>query len=183
MGADIHAYVEYKEKNSKYWDNLTRNFGSRNYLWFGVIAGVRVPEVQLFPCKGMPHDDLGYYTSSDYWTMIAPEAHPEWADDSENWVSLDQANEWITSKYYDIRVDYRDGTRPVRVSNPDYHSYSWFTTHELSQAIDHYETLTETKYKNSFMVPTIKEWKALLAAMNVFETQDMDTRIIFWFDN
>ena len=54
MGADIHAYVEFADKpedgRAPYWKNLTRNSGSRNYVLFGVLAGVRCKD-QLFPTK------------------------------------------------------------------------------------------------------------------------------------
>ena len=181
MGCDIHTYVEFSESRddaSVYWNNFTRNGGSRNYIMFGVLAGVRVPDVQLFEPKGMPEGSLGYRTSEDYWLNVAPEAHPEW-DDDESWVSLDRATAWIESGTSVGDLD--DAGRLRRVSGPDWHSHSWLTADELEQALNHYRVVVPKYWPQDDGVPP--EWAAMLASMRSFEASGQQSRLVFWFDN
>lgn len=181
MGCDIHTYVEYStfttREGEDYWKNLTKNGGSRDYLLFGVLAGVRVPDVKLFDPKGMPEGDYGWQTNEDYWTLIAPPSHPEWAEEDDDYCSLDKALEW--RKHGSVIQFDKDGN-PRRVSGPDWHSHSWLTTDELTKALEHYEAV-KAKYSPS---PELSpEWPAMLAAMRAFEERGAKTRLVFWFDN
>lgn len=174
MGCDIHTYVEFgkSQKNGDvYWDNFTRDGGSRNYVMFGVLAGVRVSGVQLFEPKGMPDGPLGHRTSEDYWLYVAPESHPEWADD-DRWVSLEQAERWVENGSSVGEKD--DAGRLRRVSGPDWHSHNWLTADELEQALEHYKMVS---------ADAPPEWAAMLASMRAFEAADYQTRVVFWFDN
>lgn len=181
MGCDIHTYVEYAQKRDgtePYWQNFTRNGGSRNYLMFGILAGVRVPGAQLFEPRGMPEGELGWDTSEDYWTLVAPAEHPEWADD-DKWVSVEMAERWV-AEGSSIGVHHETG-RLRKVSGPDWHTHSHLTADELEQALAHYEAISGNYYLSSEPAPT--EWHAMLAAMRAFEARDMLTRVVFWFDN
>lgn len=181
MGCDIHTYVEFgksRDDGSVYWNNFTRNGGSRNYIMFGVLAGVRVSSVQLFEPKGMPEGSMGLRTSEDYWLHVAPEAHPEWADD-DSWVSLDQATRWMENGSSIGEKD--DSGRLRRVSGPDWHSHSWLTADELAQALDHYKSVAAKHWPDDADVPP--EWAATLASMRSFEAAGQQSRLVFWFDN
>lgn len=183
MGCDIHAYVEYANVPASgrdpYWSNFTRNGGGRNYILFGVLAGVRFPQAQLYEPKGMPEGGLGFYTSDDYWTYVAPEKHPEWADTHDDYTSLVNAERWVASGSSIGERD-QDG-RLRRVSGPDWHSHSWLTADELEAALAQYSVEAEKKWPGDSQPPS--EWKAMLAGMRVFEAAGQLTRLVFWFDN
>lgn len=182
MGCDIHTYVEFANEPrldaEPYWQNFTRNGGSRNYVMFGVLAGVRVDDAKLFEPKGMPDGALGYRTAEDYWCHVAPEAHPEWAD-GDDWITLDQATRWVEQGSSVGENDEHGRLR--RVSGPDWHSHSWLTADELERALDHYRTVAPKYWPQDADVPA--EWIATLAAMRAFEAAGQRTRIVFWFDN
>lgn len=182
MGCDIHAYLEFtdftKADGEPYWKSFTRDGGSRNYVMFGVLAGVRVPDAQLFEPKGMPTGELGYYTSDDYWTPVAPEKHPEWAD-GDGWVSLKNAERWVAEGSSIGESD--EAGRLRRVSGPDWHSHSWLTADELAQALDHYAKVVGEYWPQDTGAPS--EWAAILAAMRSFEASGDQARLVFWFDN
>jgi hypothetical protein len=166
MGCDIHAYVEYADfttnDGAPYWRNLTRNGGSRNYVMFGVLAGVGYPEAQLFEPKGMPQGRLGWDTSDD------------------DWCSLEQAERWVAGGYSVGETD--DNGRLRRVSGPDWHSHSWLTTDELAKALDHYVAFLPKAYPSEPRTVPV-EWQAMLAAMRCFEANGKQARLVFWFDN
>ncbi len=182
MGCDIHTYVEFSDgtlAGKPFWKNFTRNGGSRNYVLFGVLAGVRCPDAQLFEPKGMPDDGMGFRTADDYWNHVAPEDHPEWAD-GDDWVTLAQAERWIESGYSVAERD-ADG-RLRKVSGPDWHSHSWLTADELDQALQHYAAEVSKHWPaDDGSIPA--EWQAMLSAMRTFEANGSQTRIVFWFDN
>ncbi len=182
MGADIHSYVEYSEReyNGKpFWKNFTTNNGERNYVMFGVLAGVRVPEAQLYEPKGMPEGDYGYETNSGYWLHVAPADKPEWAD-GEGWVTRENAERYVERGY--SVADHNDKGELKRVSGPDWHSHSWLNADELEAAMEHYKKkVMEFWPADNGKVPT--EWLATLAAMRAFESNGCKTRLVFWFDN
>lgn len=181
MGCDIHTYVEFADPISNergpYWRNFTRNGGNRDYVLFGILAGVRVPDVQAFEPKGMPDGNLGWGTSDDYWNMVAPPEHPEWAE-GDDWVTIEQAERWVADG--SSVADHDDSGRLRRVSGPDWHSHSWLTTAELTEALTRYRALPEDQYPYKY---GLEEWDAMLAAMRSFEAAGKLTRLVFWFDN
>lgn len=183
MGADIHAYVEYADfvtnEGKDYYKSLTSNFGSRNYYLFGLMAGVRGPDGPVFEVRGMPEGNLSYDTQEGYWTNVAPEAHPEWAD-TENWTSKDNADQWISNGY--SVPEYDDKGVLKRVSVPDWHSHSWLTTDELEKVLVAYSEGVQRHWAAEKGEAPI-EWQAILAAMKVFEQNGKKARVVFWFDN
>jgi len=181
MGCDIHTYVEYADwenEDGPYWKNFTSNGGSRDYLMFGILAGVRAPTIQLFEPKGIPKGRLGYETEDDYWYRIAPESSPALAD-HDGWASMANAERWIEDGC--STPDFRDG-KLFRVSGPDWHSHSWLTREELEKAVDHYAKIVPEHYPAA-EPKAPAEWRAIVAAMRAFEDAGAKTRIVFWFDN
>ena len=181
MGCDIHAFVEYADAPSKgaepYWQNFVADFGSRNYLMFGILAGVRGADERAFPPKGMPSGRLSWQTDDKYWLRVAPPDHPEWAN-LDGWVSQKIADRWVADG-----SSKAEGPMPCkRVSHPDWHSHSWLTLDELKRAAARYaEVVTERWPGEAPEAPA--EWRAIIAAMTAFEEAGCLTRIVFWFDN
>lgn len=177
MGCDIHVYVEYS-KDGKYWKSLTDNAGSRNYVMFGVLAGVRADEYKLYDPKGLPDGELSYVTYGAHWLNVAPDEHPDWAG-TDGWTSKANAERWVKNGYSEAEIV--DG-KLKRVSNPDGHSHSWLSTEELSAALDKYRSIIGGVWPTEAgTVPT--EWAAILGAMQAIEANGETARVIFWFDN
>lgn len=178
MGADIHAYLEYKEKNSNYWRSMTSNYGSRDYLWFAIVAGVRDYEGnQVFEPKGIPEGSLSSEVHSSYWRYITEDDN----EYMEGRTSRARAEEWIEKKYSIGK--YNDAGKLTHVSDPDDHSHSWFTKDELLLAIDAYKDKANKYEYFDGRTPQPVEWIAVAAAMVAFEALDYECRLVFWFDN
>jgi hypothetical protein len=171
MGCDIHVYVEYSH-DGKYWNSLTENAGSRDYAMFGILAGVRYRELKLFDPKGLPNGELSWQAATANILNIAPEKHPEFAD-TDGWTDRASAESWVAEGL--STPMYIDGVLH-RVTNPDWHSHSWLTSDELSQCIEKYRAIPESKKAPS-------EWVGILAAMKAIEENGDQTRVVFWFDN
>lgn len=80
MGADIHGpYIE--EQDLGHWYPVAEFRGNRNYILFGLLAGVR-GESPLFDPRGLPEDMSYAYTKaaadSEAWTH------------SHSWLTLDE---------------------------------------------------------------------------------------------
>jgi len=180
MGADIHAYVEYVDfvtaEGEDYWNGLTKNFGSRNYYLFGLLAGVRGSDGPVFPVRGMPEGRLSYEASDDYWLFITDD---EATSEQDGYVLRSKAEEWVRRGY--SKPDMRDD-KMIRVSGPDWHSHSWLTTDELEQVLDAYATGVVGIWPDSKPEAPV-EWQAVLAAMKTFEANGKKARVVFWFDN
>lgn len=162
MGCDIHCYIEYMERGETYWFSFGDRINpGRNYTLFGLLAGVRVEGIQLFPLRGVPAD-MSYAAESDYWILISDECA-----DSEGFCSKDRAASWVAhgSRYSD------DGSK---VTNPDWHSHSWLTFDEFKRVLSSYHAM-------ALAYPAI-EYDAVLAAMKSLSKHG-DVRIVFWFDN
>lgn len=162
MGCDIHTYIEYKGKGSDKWASFGGRINpGRYYSVFANLAGIRCygeKPPMLIP-RGIP-SDISWDASSDWWCLI----NDEYANDDNDYVTTEQAERW--SKY-GSKIEERNG-KPFRVQGPDWHTPSWVTADELEQAIP-----GEGFY----------EYQAILAAMRSFEAQDLDCRLVFWFDN
>lgn len=181
MGADIHMYVEYSNKEKpehldrRYWSDFGGRINpGRNYSMFGLIAGVRdnrhPPVVEP---RGLP-DDLSWPASNDASMIISDDCQ-----DEEGYTSSSQAESWVKAGYSEYILDHEG--EPYRVTNPDWHSHTWLTPDEFGQAIERYKELfKDDTYGNC---PGI-EYIALLAAMRALENDGKnDVRVVIWFDN
>lgn len=124
---------------------------------FGFMAGVRIDYDNCFEPKGLP-DDISDMVAFENVHYICDDIH------SEDYVTSETAKRWIddcNSEYY----------KDHWVTSPDYHSHSWLTLKEFEECIN----LCEYNYK--------LEYEAVLAAMKQIESNDCETRIVFWFDN
>jgi hypothetical protein len=179
MGCDIHVYVEYSD-DGEYWQNLTDNAGSRNYVMFGVLAGVRLEHLTVFSPKGLPDGKLGYITEDAHWINVARDGKPEQAE-WDGWTSLESAARWVKSKYSE--PEYDDSGRIRRVTNPDHHSHSWLNSDELNLALLRYPDAAKGVWGDSGGVQLPHEWVAIRAAMRAIEENGGLARVVFWFDN
>jgi hypothetical protein len=168
MGCDIHAYVEYvswENKDKEYWSCLMSNIGSRNYLWFDVLAGVRGNDHQVFPTRGMPEGAISWEVRDAAYMHIAQ------TDDQagwEGWTTREQATRWGEPIFKLDGYEF--------CGHPDWHSHSWLTADELAQCIGAY-------MMSGADFPYGVEWDAVLAAMRALEERGHKTRLVFWFDN
>ena len=181
MGADIHAYVEYSDfktaEGEDYWSAVTDNFGSRNYYLFGLLAEVRGEGPALFPVRGLPDGRLSYQAEGAYWLYVTD--NPELAN-HDSYTSRDRAERWVAEN--GSRADRDDDGKLRRISHPDWHSHSWLATEELAAVLDHYAANVTDRYAERPGEAPV-EWRAILAAMRVFEAAGKKARVVFWFDN
>ena len=169
MGADIHAFVEFKEKNVKYdyWDcfgdeiNLGRNYDMFGYLTDGLVRSSEVLKCGIEP-RGLPEGKLS-------WDVMR-RARLKITEDGcgENEVTLEKAKKWGVKIYNDSNGN------PCEVDHPDWHNHSWLSYKEL-KAI-----LSEIRRKR---IGVGTAYKAVLAVMKTYEDDKYDTRLVFWFDN
>lgn len=178
MGCDIHAYIEFEGRTAPdgaiYWKPFASNFGDRSYVMFGIMAGVRIPQVMLFEPRGLPNggNDLAYDAMGDEWMLITENGGSRCATPSV-------AKGWVSQGCSKYRNNFRG--EPTWVSNPDHHSHSWMDADDLEKCIKAFPDAYE---KCGFgRKEAADEWHAALAAMRAFEGLGKKCRLIFWFDN
>lgn len=150
MGCDIHAYVDYEtakepEFQDRRWVHSLGSFSvGRDYLLFGIMAGVRHEEAKLFDPKGLP-DELSYVTNDEATLFVVDDER-----DAEGCCHRRNADRWHERHQEQKR---RWGDRAgvggyvdegkTRVYHPDWHSHSWLTADELRQVIEKYASFKE----------------------------------------
>lgn len=173
MGADIHAYVEYRNKNTEdnnkqiYWSSLGRIMLSRYYHFFGLLGNERRGRQVLFKSKGLPND-IGQVAQDDWWISIDEDNVAEYL---ENPITKEDALKW--NEKYGVKIEYI-GYKPYRVENPDWHQASLITTEELKKVL----TLIKVETKEVYI-----DGEAVLAMMESLEKNGKIARLVFWFDN
>ena len=173
MGADIHCYVEYTEKEGSIpLDNL-QCFGGRinpgrHYRLFGLLAGVR-GGMPIFKPKGMP-ETCSHDARQDNLLSIS-----EYGSDGT--VSASKAAEYVKyghSKY----IEAANGNKKAFITHPDYHSHSFLSLKEYVRVLNMYEKeFDDGKYSAP------PEYYAIKAAMVEFEKMGYAVRLVFWFDS
>jgi hypothetical protein len=180
MGADIHMYIEYRNKKQAkdlekqgrvpYWYSFGGHFNpGRNYTMFAVLAGVRGVFKNSFEPKGrIPFDLMGYAAKYDLYYFISEE-------EGEKNISREKAKKYVESYGCEIVDD-------KWVRDPDLHSHSWMSVKELNQAYKRYKVRASDEWETKVDVPV--EWKAILAAMEALEDNgENEVRVVFWFDS
>ena len=190
MGADIHMYVEYRNKKDAkerevrgekpYWMSYGERMNpGRNYTMFAVLAEVRGFCMKSFEPKGKLHiDEMGWSARHDAYMYI----HSEKTQDKEwpGYVTLEQAKKWHV---YGSRIINDADGNPAFVEHPDWHSHSWMTIDELKQAYKIYAKEASKEWGEKITKPHV-EWMALLASMKALEDGgENEVRVVFWFDN
>ena len=183
MGADIHMYVEYRNKKHSeedikngrkpYWYSFVETNPGRNYTMFAVLAGVRGNYKDSFEPKGkIDFDDMGHSSRSDAYLYISENKNLEGS------CTLEDAKRWAE---YGRKIIEKEG-KPVWIEHPDWHSHSWMSVDELEKAYAIYEKHATTEWETEVRVGV--EYRAILAAMKEIEScGEYESRVVFWFDN
>jgi hypothetical protein len=180
MGADIHMYVEYRNKKQAkdletqgrdpYWYSFGDCFNpGRNYTMFAILAGVRGEFKDSFEPKGrIPFNLMGNSAKHDLYYFIDDK-------EGERTVTREQAKKYSESYGCEIVDD-------SWVRCPDFHSHSWMSSKELEKAYKGYKVHASKEWDKKMDVPV--EWKAILAAMKSLEDEGKnEVRVVFWFDS
>ena len=190
MGADIHMYVEYRDKKvakerdargeKPYWVTYVGGVNpGRNYTMFAILAGVRGQYEESFQPKGkLPREMMSWGASSDAFMHIYPKKHEdkEW----EGFVTLEKATEWAQ---WGNKIIFDENGKPSLVEHPDWHSHSWMSIKELKKAYKIYAKKASKEWGEKINKPPV-EWRALLASMEELEDDgENEVRVVFWFDN
>jgi hypothetical protein len=172
MGCDIHMYLEFKDPNPQWvptgspWRGWPRVNPGRDYELFGYLAGVRSSADPVVEPRGIP-DDIAWETANDWFLRINDEYAAR--DDMSGYCTLAKAQEWSA---YGHKIINDDQGNPYRVEHPDWHTPTWLTLDEYTQAL---AKIKPEPYQMGY-------W-ALLGAMKELAWYHMDTRLVFWFDN
>ena len=190
MGADIHMYVEYRNKkqakeretrgDGPYWISYGDGMNpGRNYTMFAVLAGVRGQYTESFEPKGkIPRELMGWSAKCDAFMNIYPKKHEdkEW----EGFVTSEKATEWET---WGRRIILNENGEPTHIEHPDWHSHSWMNIRELEKAYKIYAKKASKEWNEKITKPPV-EWMALLASMKALEDGGKnEVRVVFWFDS
>lgn len=190
MGADIHMFVEYRNKKraqemkaegrtSCWYGYGGRINPGRNYTLFGVLAGVRGQYRDSFMPKGkLDREEMGWSSRDANWLYIAEnEKETDW----ENGVTtLETARKW---EGYGCKIENDQNGRPAWVEHPDWHSHSWMSIEELEEAFNRYKVHATSEWGEDVTDVPI-EYRALLASMKALEDGgENEVRVVFWFDN
>lgn len=164
MGCDIHAYIDYDEyvyDNKKHVSCIAELHLGRNYELFGLMAGVRCPDLALFSPRGLP-ENFSWHTKYENELMVLEK---ESDCDEDHTCSREAAERWVksgVSKWTNDKHNY--------VTHPDWHSHSYLYVNELKQVLK--------KCGNH------PELKAIIAMMKALNGDDpLRSRLVFWFDN
>jgi hypothetical protein len=177
-------FIHYKDKDSSsdWWRDFGGNINpGRDYTMFSVLAGVRGGSGEGFTPKGLPEHPLSWSAEESYYVPIyvkENETDPDHKYVDGTWeISLEHARIW---ERYGRKIIERDG-KPVKIGNPDWHSASWLTIKELSEAYRKYNSLCRKEGWNSKVSPS---YKAILQAMRTLEDGGKNiVELVFWFDN
>lgn len=198
MGCDIHAFIEYADFVDKNGDPFWSCFGGRynpgrDYTMFGVLAGVRDDRFQLFEPRGLP-DGKRSYQVEDYMTIWISDERA--GNDSSKAVTLATAQKWVDQGGQFV---FDGGDTPWRVTNPCLHSHSWLTLDEFRHALNYYTLggkaaeVDVDPNDRQVVIQAVAAlhgghrygvgWGAMLTAMEYFEAQGHQSRLIFCFDS
>jgi hypothetical protein len=155
MGADIHGFVELKNKNSKWYSSVAKVFIDRDYCLFGLMAGVRGNNPPVVPPRGIPID-LSGAAQDEYYYYVSEKDDPKII---EQWLSSG------ISTVYDEKYDI--------ITHPDWHTPSWLSLSELKLVKGLLTIIQE--YEHTTL-------NSIIAMMEVLSDQG-DVRLVFWFDN
>lgn len=169
MGCDIHAFVEYKRRaDSENWRSFGKEFRlDRNYLMFGLLAGVRVDVTPVAEARGIP-SDIGYSVREEYTRYVVKD---EDYHDEPNHIDRTRAEKWVadgSSTWFDKDHHW--------ITDPDGHTHSWVTTKEYEKCLSKYASEDTGGWSTA-------DYKAILAVLQLFESEGFEARLVFWFDN
>lgn len=167
MGADIHTYVETVKDG--YAESVAKLYLPRDYNLFGVLAGVRGIYPPIIEPRGVP-DNLGWMADSEYHLLMVDES-----DITPENILIGQFSDsrLITrdKAQYFLDVGWSTSPRQGYITNPDFHSATYFSPSEYESVLSSYKYSTET-------APP-REYEALASFLYGLEK----ARLVMWFDS
>lgn len=171
MGCDIHPFIqmfEYKDRK-----DLVKSFCGeiafdRNYGLFGLMAGVRGGPALIEP-KGIPKN-LCWYIEDDYYLRISDDKNDL---NQQGYCTSEKAREWVSlglSRYFEDKE-----WKIKKVSHPDNHTESWFTTDEFERVLNEYIRLQLSMFQQDIVER--HKLKDFLEACDKRSTEEMKKRI------
>ena len=206
IGCDIHSYVEIEE-HKNYVSNLAKITLSRDYLLFGLLAGVRVlPEEfgakLLFEPRGLPEVNSDVVNVDNNLYVIEDNDK----DTEKNSCNRSMAELWVKQG----KSKWVFETKHI-ITHPDWHTHSYLYVDELKEIQKQYSTIKEKECKfigeneevplGYEIIETIDKTKMieakiatplgphleLAAIISMMETINKGnpkrSRFTFWFDN
>ena len=182
MGCDIHAFIEYRDKEDKreeaYWEAFSGELSlGRNYYMFGYLTNgnVRYGGVNLkfgVDPKGLPKDpSYEIKNNSRLWITEKGEG--------DNETTLEKAEKWNKSLGCKIHYDHwNDKSKPSHVDHPDLHSHSWLSLKEYKMILD--AAIKDQKKHHEWVNI---QYKVIYDLMKSLDKNGMEVRLVFWFDN
>lgn len=168
MGCDIHLFIEYKNHVGNWVCFGDEMNPGRMYEMFAKMAGVRDYEgIMKFKPRGLPENYSSEVESGAHY-FISEHVTDEYEDRR---VSPSKAEEMVSKGWAK-----RHPTKDFYVTVSDWHNHSWLTADELESCMTDLNIPAE--HEKWFV-----EYRAVVAAMRVFEKAGYETRVVFWFDN
>lgn len=170
MGCDIHLFIEYKNHAGN-WSCFGEEINpGRMYGMFAKMAGVRDYEgIQKFPLRGLPLECSSEAESKAH--MFINESLQEWYGEDGRSISPERAKYMLEKGW-----SKKHPTKDYYITNSDWHSHSWLTADELESCMTDLNIPAESE-------KWFLEYRAVVAAMRVFEKAGYETRAVFFFDN
>lgn len=175
MGTDIHAFIEYRERNNG--EDSWKSFSSddllleRDYTMFYILAEARGYAPNSFKAKGkIPINELSLFTRDSRFLFIIDFSE-------ENIINLSDCTIEEAVKYkedYGCCIYYEDNI-PCWVDDPDFHTDTWLSFSEYEQALFYYKDYTKEMPLVCYM--------AAYKSMETFENAGYETRLVIFFDN
>lgn len=163
MGCDIHAYIEYKmfdqNDGTPYYNCFGERISDRDYVMFGILAGVR-RDGCIFEPRGLP-EHVSMVVRWDFNLFITE------TGEGSDCTTRENAERWVqegSSKWSDDEHNL--------VTNPDWRTPSWLNQYEFEQCLNSRKNIKDYGDVDP-------QWDAILAAMKVLPS----SRLVFWFDN
>lgn len=149
MGCDIHAYIEYYSKQDYNKDKrcFVDCFSSqidlgRNYILFGLLAGVRSMCDSVVPVKGIPTDpEMSYICKGDYYLNVVDDE--EFKENqrmyTSGWckrtITRSEAESYATDSLW--KGKYANAEKTIMI-DPSWHTPTWLTLPELQEVRKQY---------------------------------------------
>ena len=170
MGADIHAYIEIRDR---FPDEQWKSFSlgeltlQRDYQAFAALAGVRKTQgfSELIPPRGFP-SDAAEVTFLDFHVPILEDHQAEQISPWHDTPCILRSN--IPSNIPIVKRDGRD-----YADGDEYHSHSYLSLAEINECLAHAKLSLEN-------IGTT--FQATIAMMTTLE-KEYDSRLVFWFDS
>jgi hypothetical protein len=214
MGCDIHAFIELysKQENAKHDSCFVDCFAEevsfgRDYVLFGMLAGVRHHVPPVISPRGLPIDPkMSHQADSRYHITVLDSPSPEDIFMRFNCISRERAELYVNSG----STQYSDHTK-ARIIDPGWHTPTWLTLdelielrkHYLIEVIEYYSDVSGKKRKElvnfikgkdaktlmrySFPPHENVKFYAALCTMQALErashSGDTTTRLVIWFDS